>query len=199
MAKVRFFHYESRAKLNSDIESNSIVPSDIVFVNDSTEGTLIWTHGKYYTLSETEFKNFLDKYSSEDIIVGSYLPAESSEEIDGGDSINTALGKLDYNISVKADKFKSETFSETEITLEPNVYYTCTSPISSLNVLLSDNLSEGFMDEFMIEFTTASEFSEDDEISFPENVKWVESPLWLTNTTYVVAIRNNLGVIGKFN
>lgn len=99
--KVKFHFYDSKTQLETDISASKIVASDLVVLKDSTEGTLIWSHGNYVSITETEFKRLLDLYSANDIIVGTYDTAESAEDIEETDSISDALGKLEYKVNQK--------------------------------------------------------------------------------------------------
>lgn len=103
MAQINFFHYTSRRQLESDVEKGVRQTNDLVFVSDETEGTLIWTHGKYFSLSETEFKKFFDLYTADDILMGSYIIPKTADDITGEDSVNTAISKLDSRLAEVQD------------------------------------------------------------------------------------------------
>lgn len=89
------------------------------------------------------------------------------------------------------------TFSATSITLSPNTYYRKTNQSSSLTLYLEDEGDTSILNEYLVEFTTATNGT---TISLPSTIKWSngEIPTFESNTTYQISIVNNLGVCIKF-
>ena len=90
------------------------------------------------------------------------------------------------------------TFSNNNITLQPNVYYVQNTPTTSLTIYLGTPENNTILNEYLIEFTTASNGT---TISMPSTIKWAngETPSFEKNTTYQLSIVNNLGVCLKFS
>lgn len=90
------------------------------------------------------------------------------------------------------------TFSNNNITLQPNVYYVQNTPTTSLTIYLGTPENNTILNEYLIEFTTASNGT---TISLPSTIKWAngETPSFEKNTTYQLSIVNNLGVCLKFS
>lgn len=87
----------------------------------------------------------------------------------------------------------------TDITIEllPNIYYRKTNQSSSLTITLANEEDSTILNEYLIEFTTASAGT---TVSLPSSIKWVngEKPTFDANSTYQISIVNNLGVCIKF-
>ena len=88
-------------------------------------------------------------------------------------------------------------FSDTTITLSPNVYYRKINTSSSLTIYLGAESDTTVMNEYLIEFTTQSNGT---TISMPSSIKWSngEIPNFESNSTYQISVVNNLGVCTKF-
>jgi hypothetical protein len=89
------------------------------------------------------------------------------------------------------------TFTTTSITLTPNKYYRKTNQSSSLTLYLENEGDTSILNEYLVEFTTATNGT---TISLPSTIKWSngETPTFESNTTYQISIVNNLGVCIKF-
>lgn len=88
-------------------------------------------------------------------------------------------------------------FSDTTITLSPNVYYRKINTSSSLTIYLGAESDTTVMNEYLVEFTTHSNGT---TISMPSSIKWSngEIPNFESNSTYQISVVNNLGVCTKF-
>lgn len=99
------------------------------------------------------------------------------------------------NINVNAKPLIST--SDSNIDLLPNVYYRKTNQSSSITITLVAETDLTILNEYLIEFTTASTGT---TVSLPSSIKWAngENPTFDNNTTYQISIVNNLGVCIKF-
>lgn len=63
--------------------------------------------------------------------------------------------------------------------------------IKSLTINSFQGAQEGYVNEYMLEFTVSGD---DFTLTLPEGVRWVEEPTWKNGYTYQVSIVNNLAV-----
>lgn len=63
--------------------------------------------------------------------------------------------------------------------------------IKSLTINSFQGAQEGYVNEYMLEFTVSGD---DFTLTLPEGVRWVEEPMWENGYTYQVSIVNNLAV-----
>ena len=63
--------------------------------------------------------------------------------------------------------------------------------IKSLTINSFQGAQEGYVNEYMLEFTVNGD---DFTLTLPEGVRWVEEPTWENGYTYQVSIVNNLAV-----
>lgn len=63
--------------------------------------------------------------------------------------------------------------------------------IKSLTINSFQGAQEGYVNEYMLEFTVSGD---DFTLTLPEGVRWVEEPTWENGYTYQVSIVNNLAV-----
>ena len=115
-----------------------------------------------------------------------------------GTNIKTLNGESilgNGNISVGSKTLTTTT--ATSIELLPNIYYRKTNQSSSLSITLAAETDSTILNEYFVEFTTASSGT---TISLPSSIKWAngETPTFDPNTTYQISIVNNLGVCIKF-
>lgn len=90
------------------------------------------------------------------------------------------------------------TSTSSSMTLSPNIYYRNTSTsLSSLTITLGSISNSNIINEYFIEFTTASGGT---TVSFPSTIKWANgtAPTFEAGCTYQVSIVNNLGTWVKF-
>lgn len=80
--------------------------------------------------------------------------------------------------------------TSTTVTIQPNAFNHWATPISSLTLTLAAG-TEGFANEYMLEFTVTGD---DFELSLPSDVRWLEEPVWEDGYTYQVSIQNNLAL-----
>ena len=72
----------------------------------------------------------------------------------------------------------------------PNILNKC-GTIRSLAIHSFQGAQEGFVNEYMLEFTVSGD---DFTLTLPEGVRWTEEPTWENGYTYQVSIVNNLAV-----
>ena len=89
------------------------------------------------------------------------------------------------------------TTTATSIELSPNIYYRKTNTSSTLSITLGAVTDAYILNEYFIEFTTASYGT---TVSLPYTIKWAngETPIFENNCTYQISIINNLGVCVKY-
>ena len=126
------------------------------------------------------------------------LLTSKQDTLVSGTSIKTLNGESilgSGNISVGRKPLTTTT--ATSIALSPNIYYRKTNQSSSLTITLAAETDSTILNEYLIEFTTASTGT---TISLPSSIKWAngEKPTFDPNTTYQISIVNNLGVCIKF-
>lgn len=91
------------------------------------------------------------------------------------------------------------TSTSSSMTLSPNIYYRNTNTsLSSLTITFSGASNSNILNEYFIEFTTASSGT---TIGLPMNIKWANgvTPTFENGTTYQLSFVNNLGVCTKFS
>ena len=90
---------------------------------------------------------------------------------------------------------ESPTYSS--VTLQPNKYCKIERARSSLTVSLAEGTGGNVVDNYMLEFSTASDFY---GVTWPDGLQWQngEEPEVVGGWTYQVSIVNNLAVIAKF-
>lgn len=89
-------------------------------------------------------------------------------------------------------------FTESTITLQPNVYYKSTNTsMSSFTFRLGSITNTNIINEYFIEFTTSSSGT---TVTLPSIVKWVDgvAPTFEAGYTYQISIVDNLGTYIKF-
>lgn len=80
--------------------------------------------------------------------------------------------------------------AEVEVSILPNVLNKW-GTIKSLTIDSFQGAQEGYVNEYMLEFTVSgNNFT----LTLPEGVRWVEEPTWKDGYTYQVSIVNNLAV-----
>lgn len=122
-----------------------------------------------------------------------YKGTVTSIKIDGVTK-NPSSGVVDLGYINK----QASTFSNSSISLRPNQYIRCTSTtLSTLTVTLGSVSNSNIINEYFIEFTTASGGT---TVSFPSTIKWANgtAPTFEAGCTYQVSIVNNLGTYIKF-
>ena len=98
------------------------------------------------------------------------------------------------NINVNTKPLVSTTDSNIE--LLPNTYYRKTNQSSSITITLAAETDSTILNEYLIEFTTATSGT---TISLPSSIKWANGyPSFDVNSTYQISIVNNLGICIKF-
>ena len=127
--------------------------------------------------------------SKQDLLIsGTNIKTINGTSIIGNGAVFTGIKQL-YEIST------------TSIEIKPDAYYRILGQPSSLTITLgthsNDNSSIAMLNEYIIEFTTASTGT---TISLPNNIKWAngQTPTFEDNTTYQISIVNSLGVCIKF-
>ena len=80
--------------------------------------------------------------------------------------------------------------AETKESILPNVLNKWGN-IKSLAINSFQGAQEGYVNEYMLEFTVSGD---DFTLTLPEGVRWVEEPTWENGYTYQVSIVNNLAV-----
>ena len=80
--------------------------------------------------------------------------------------------------------------AETKESILPNVLNKW-GKIKSLTINSFQGAQEGYVNEYMLEFTVSGD---DFTLTLPEGVRWVEEPAWENGYTYQVSIVNNLAV-----
>lgn len=76
------------------------------------------------------------------------------------------------------------------VTVTPNTFNIWGTPLSVLTVALG-NGQQGFMAEYALQFTVASDSF---TLTLPSSVRWNEEPEWENGYTYQVSILNGLAV-----
>ena len=117
--------------------------------------------------------------------------------VEGG-LINYANSVMNIPINYYNTNKPLITFIDDSITLTPNIYYRKTNQTQNLTINLGPESDTTIMNEYIIEFTTASSGI---VISLPSSIKWAngETPEFEKNSTYQISIVNNLGVYVKFS
>jgi hypothetical protein len=89
-------------------------------------------------------------------------------------------------------------FTDNVIQLLPNSYYRKINQSSTITITLSPETDPTILNEYFIEFTTASTGT---TVMLPSAIKWAngEAPTFDNSTTYQISIVNNLGVCIKFS
>ncbi len=90
------------------------------------------------------------------------------------------------------------TNSSSAVSLRPNQYTRISSTtLSTLTITLSSINNTAILNEYFVEFTTASGGT---TVSFPSTIKWANgtAPTFEASTTYQISIVNNLGTWVKF-
>lgn len=89
-------------------------------------------------------------------------------------------------------------FTDDVIQLLPNSYYRKINQSSTITITLLPETDPTILNEYFIEFTTASDGT---TVMLPSTIKWAngEAPTFNNSTTYQISIVNNLGVCVKFS
>lgn len=120
------------------------------------------------------------------------------DKLTSGSNIKTingtsVLGEGNLKVGVK----QIITTTASTITLTPNAYYKKTNVSNSLIITFGTESDTTIMNEFFIEFTTASTGT---TVTLPNTVKWIDgvTPTFENNCTYQISVVNNLGICSKF-
>lgn len=100
---------------------------------------------------------------------------------------NPFLDKANWKCTDSTIVFES---AETKESILPNVLNKWGN-IKSLAINSFQGAQEGYVNEYMLEFTVSWD---DFTLTLPEGVRWVEEPTWENGYTYQVSIVNNLAV-----
>lgn len=120
------------------------------------------------------------------------------DKLISGTNIKTINGVSilgDGNVKLGSKQIVTTTAST--ITLTSNVYYKKTNVSNSLTITFASESDTTIMNEYFIEFTTASTGT---SVTLPNTVKWIDGviPTFENNCTYQISVVNNLGICSKF-
>jgi hypothetical protein len=120
------------------------------------------------------------------------------DKLISGSNIKTINGTSilgDGNVKLGSKQIVTTTAST--IILTSNVYYKKTNVSNSLTIVFDDESDTTIMNEYFIEFTTASTGT---SVTLPNTVKWIDGviPTFENNCTYQISVVNNLGICSKF-
>lgn len=76
--------------------------------------------------------------------------------------------------------------------IEPNVLNVWGEMIT-LNITLAPPTDESIVNEYLIQFTSGATAT---QLTLPSDIAWTTDPIIEPNTTYIISIVNNIGVIG---
>lgn len=132
------------------------------------------------TLFKTEHR-----YTAQFESVPSVFKTINGQSISGSGNINVGYKPV-------------QTTTATNISLTPNIYYRHTGTPTILTIKFATASDSTIMNEYFIEFTTASSGT---TIGLPMNIKWANgvTPTFENGTTYQLSFVNNLGVCTKFS
>jgi hypothetical protein len=135
-------------------------------------------------LSKTEINEMFSKKQGL-LVSGTNIKTINGESLLGGDDLKVGHKQL-------------VTTTATKVEMSPNIYYRKTNQTATLTLTLITENDSTILNEYLIEFTTASGGT---TISLPSSIKWAngEVPVFEANTTYQISIVNNLGVCTKFS
>lgn len=119
MSTVSFSHYSTKAKFLEDLNAGNITSNVIAFIQETGE---IWTHNKYYN-------SLSDAYSVKD------------GEVAAGDTIETAIGKLDKQVKAAISTAGVKSISTSGNLLEPITDQTGAVTITSNDSYLTEQLA----------------------------------------------------------
>lgn len=119
-----------------------------------------------------------------------YSKPSAYSAITESDTISSAIGKLEAGLYTKSISGSSGTVTQK---LSPNTYYKF-GECTSLTITLGAEVA-GILNEYMFEFVSGATAT---VLGLPETVKWNNgnAPTIEANKTYIVAIVNNIAVIG---
>ena len=120
------------------------------------------------------------------------------DKLISGTNIKTINGVSilgDGNVKLGSKQIVTTTAST--ISLTSNVYYKKTNVSNSLTIAFDAESDTTIMNEYFIEFTTASTGT---SVTLPNTVKWIDGviPIFENNCTYQISVVNNLGICSKF-
>ena len=136
-------------------------------------------------------------YMSDGSTVENKVNSKQDKLISGANikTINGVSILGDGNVKLGSKQIVTTTAST--ITLTSNVYYKKTNVSNSLTIAFDAESDTTIMNEYFIEFTTASTGT---SVTLPNTVKWIDGviPTFENNCTYQISVVNNLGICSKF-
>lgn len=147
------------------------------------------THGP--TLSVGEIDPTASEEEEEDVVVWKVLPLQEHTLYINGKNFVSYI--WDGEIMKPITKFLTVVEEDSETTdeyLTPNTLFRW-GVMSEITILGLSNAIEGYVNEYMMEFTVDGD---NFNLTLPEGVRWVDEPTWENGYTYQVSIVDNLAV-----
>lgn len=120
------------------------------------------------------------------------LPTKTSDLINDSEfQTKSNVEELIANIKIDTGiPIRNNTSNTADI--EPNVLNVWGEMIT-LNITLAPPTDESIVNEYLIQFTSGATAT---QLTLPSDIAWTTDPIIEPNTTYIISIVNNIGVIG---